>query len=33
MGELSFLDYFDNKRLSSEPDAVKYNKTLIAKRF
>jgi hypothetical protein len=30
-GELNFLDYFDNKRFSSEPDVVKYNKTLIAK--
>jgi hypothetical protein len=30
-GELSFLDYFDNKRFSSEPDLVEYDKTLIAK--
>jgi hypothetical protein len=30
-GELNFLDYFDDKRFSSEPDVVKYNKTLIAK--
>ena len=30
-GELNFLDYFDNKRFSSEPDVVDYNKTLIAK--
>ncbi len=30
-GELNFLDYFDNKRFFSEPDVVKYGKTLIAK--
>ncbi len=30
-GQLNFLDYFDNKRFSSEPDVVEYNKTLIAK--
>ncbi len=30
-GELNFLDYFDNRWFSSEPDEVKYNKTLIAK--
>jgi hypothetical protein len=30
-GELNFLDYFDNRRLASEPDVVEYNKTLIAK--
>jgi hypothetical protein len=30
-GELNFLDYFNNKRFSSEPDVVEYNKTLIAK--
>jgi hypothetical protein len=29
--ELNFLDYFDNRRFSSEPDVVEYNKTLIAK--
>jgi hypothetical protein len=29
--ELNFVDYFDNRRFSSEPDVVKYNKTLIAK--
>jgi hypothetical protein len=28
--ELNFLDYFDNKRFSSEPDVVEYNKTRIA---
>ncbi len=27
----NFLDYFDNKGLSSEPDVVEYDKTLIAK--
>jgi hypothetical protein len=31
-GELNFSDYFDNRRFSSEPDLVEYNKTLIAKR-
>jgi hypothetical protein len=30
-GELNFLDYFDNKTFSSEPDVVEYNKALIAK--
>ena len=30
-GELNFLDYFDNRRFSSELDVVEYNKTLIAK--
>jgi hypothetical protein len=30
-GELNFLDYFDNRGCSSEPDVVKYNKTLIVK--
>jgi hypothetical protein len=30
-GGLNFLDYFDNRRFSLEPDVVKYNKTLIAK--
>jgi hypothetical protein len=29
-GELNFLDYFDNRRFSSEPDKVEYNKTQIA---
>jgi hypothetical protein len=24
-GELNFLDYFDNRRFSLEPDVVKYN--------
>jgi hypothetical protein len=31
MGELNILEHFDNKRFSSEPDVVEYNKTLIAK--
>jgi hypothetical protein len=31
MGELNFLDYFDNRRFSLEPAVVKYDKTLIAK--
>ncbi len=30
-GELNFLEYFDNKRFSSEPDVVENNKTLIAR--
>jgi hypothetical protein len=30
-GELNFLDDFDNKGFSSEPDVVEYDKTLIAK--
>jgi hypothetical protein len=30
-GGLNFSDYFDNKRFFSEPEVVKYNKTLIAK--
>jgi hypothetical protein len=30
-GELNFLDYSDNRRFSSEPDVVEYNKTLTAK--
>ncbi len=29
--KLNFLDYSDNKRFSSEPDVVEYDKTLIAK--
>jgi hypothetical protein len=32
-GGLNFLDYFDNKRFTSEPDVVEYYKTLIAKRY
>jgi hypothetical protein len=30
-GELNFLDYFENRRFSSDPDVVEYNKTLITK--
>ncbi len=30
---LNFLDCSDNRRLSSEPDVVEYDKTLIAKGF
>jgi hypothetical protein len=30
-GELKFLDYFDNKRFSSETDVIECNKTPIAK--
>ncbi len=30
-GELNFLHYSDSKRFYSEPDAIEYGKTLIAK--
>jgi hypothetical protein len=30
-GQLNFFDYSVNKRFSSEPDVVKYGRTLIAK--
>jgi hypothetical protein len=31
MGELNFFNDSDNKRFYSEPDVVRYSKTLIAK--